>query len=70
VNSIPVRAGDKRIAAAIKEIDESKWARLQSYPEPGLAEIAHNLARWTQLIGLPGASPRMLQTFGRRRPNP
>lgn len=150
--SIAVRAGDKRIAAAIAEIDESKWTRLESYPEPGLAEIAestyggrrlvvrrvrelsdqqellpawrhhpfitnrdegievveadhrrhavielairdlkagalahfpsgdfsansawtqlaavaHNLARWTQIIGLPGASPRMLTTFQRR----
>ncbi len=150
--SIAVRAGDKRIAAAIAEIDESKRTRLESYPEPGLAEIAettyggrrlvvrrvrelsdqqellpawrhhpfitnrdegievveadhrrhavielairdlkagalahfpsgnfsansawtqlaaiaHNLARRTQIIGLPGASPRMLQTFQRQ----
>lgn len=30
------------------------------------AAIAHNLARWTQIIGLPNMSPRMLQTFQRR----
>lgn len=150
--SIAVRAGDKRIAAAIAEIPESAWKKLEGYPKPGLAEIAettyggrrlvvrrvrelsdqqellpgwrhhpfitnrnegiegveadqrrhavvelairdlkagalahfpsgdfsansawtqlatiaHNLARWTQIIGLPGASPRMLQTFQRR----
>jgi hypothetical protein len=150
--SITVRANDKRIAAAIEEIDESQWTKLDDYPEPGLAEIAettysgrrlivrrvrelsdqqelmpgwchhpfitnraeeigvveaehrrhavveltirdlkagalahfpsgdfsansawtqfaaisHNLARWSQVIGLPGASPRMLETFQRR----
>lgn len=31
-----------------------------------LAAIAHNLARWSQIIGTPGASPRMLETFQRR----
>jgi hypothetical protein len=31
-----------------------------------LAAISHNLARWTQIIGFPGAPPRMLQTFQRR----
>ena len=31
-----------------------------------LAAIAHNLARWSQQIGLPGASPRMGETFRRR----
>lgn len=31
-----------------------------------LAAIAHNLARWSQAIGSPGASPRMLETFQRR----
>ncbi len=31
-----------------------------------LAAIAHNLARWSQIIGLPDASPRMLETFQRR----
>ncbi|MFV0295247.1 MAG: transposase [Hyphomicrobiaceae bacterium] len=31
-----------------------------------LAAISHNLARFTQIIGLPGASPRMLDTFQRR----
>ena len=31
-----------------------------------LAAITHNLARWSQIIGLPGASPRMLETFQRR----
>ncbi len=31
-----------------------------------LAAIAHNLARWSQIIGLPEASPRMLETFQRR----
>lgn len=30
------------------------------------AAISHNLARWSQVIGLPGASPRMLETFQRR----
>jgi hypothetical protein len=150
--SIAVRAGDKRIAAVIEAIPDSAWARLEDYPESGLAEIAestycgrrlivrrvrelsdqqellpgwrhhpfitnreeeievveaehrqhavieltirdlkagalahfpsgdfsansawtqfaaisHNLARWTQTIGLPGASPRMLETFQRR----
>lgn len=150
--SIAVRAGDARIAAAISEIDEVEWTKLEGYPEPGLAEIAettyggrrmivrrirelsaqqellpgwryhpfitnrdeqigiveadhrrhavvelairdlkagalahfpsgdfsansawtqlaavaHNLARWSQIIGTPGASPRMLETFQRR----
>lgn len=150
--SIAVRAGDARIAAAIAEIPEPAWSRLEGYPEPGLAEIAettyggrrlivrrvrelsdqqellpgwryhpfitnrtepigiveaehrrhavvelairdlkagalahfpsgdfsansawtqlaaiaHNLARWSQIIGAPGASPRMLETFQRR----
>ena len=31
-----------------------------------LAALAHNLARWSQIIGSPGASPRMLETFQRR----
>ena len=150
--SIAVRGANKAIAAAIEEIPDQAWARLEDYPEPGLAEIAettysgrrlivrrvrelsdqqellpgwrhhpfitnraeeigvvekehrahavveltirdlkagalahfpsgdfsansawvqhaviaHNLARWSQLIGLPGASVRMLQTFQRR----
>jgi len=150
--SIAVRSRDERIAAAISEIPESAWSKLEGYPEPGLAEIAettyggrrmivrrvrelsdqqellpgwrhhpfitnreeaietveahhrrhavvelairdlkagplahfpsgdfsansawtqlaaiaHNLARWSQIIGLPGASPRMLETFQRR----
>jgi hypothetical protein len=150
--SIAVRAADARIAAAISEIPEGEWKKLEGYSEPGLAEIAettyggrrlvarrvrelsdqqqllagwryhpfitnraeaievveachrqhavvelairdlkagalahfpsgdfsansawtqlaaiaHNLARWSQAIGLPGASPRMLETFQRR----
>lgn len=150
--SIAVRAADARIAAAIAQIPEEQWTRLESYPEPGLAEIAesthggrrlvvrrvrelsdqqellpgwrhhpfitnrsepleeveaqhrkhavvelairdlkagalahfpsgdfsansawtqlaaiaHNLARWSQIIGIPDASPRMLETFQRR----
>ena len=31
-----------------------------------LAAITHNLARFSQVIALPGASPRVLQTFQRR----
>ncbi len=31
-----------------------------------LGAIAHNLARWSQAIGLVGAPPRMLETFRRR----
>lgn len=31
-----------------------------------LAAIAHNLARWSQRIALPEASPRMLETYRRR----
>lgn len=150
--SIAVRGKDKGIEAAISEIDEDSWTKLEGYPEPGLAEIAettygdrrlivrrvrelsdqqellpdwryhpfitnreeeigaveaehrqhatvelairdlkagalahfpsgdfdansawtqlaaiaHNLARFTQIIGIPGASPRMLETFQRR----
>jgi len=150
--SIAVRGADPRIAAAIGEIPDDGWQKLEGYPEPGLAEIAettyggrrlvvrrvrelsdqqqllpgwrhhpfitdrteeigvveaehrrhavvelairdlkagalahfpsgdfsansawtqlaaiaHNLARWSRQIGLPGASPRMLGTFRRR----
>ncbi|MGI8726719.1 MAG: IS1380 family transposase, partial [Solirubrobacterales bacterium] len=48
--SIAVRAADKRIAAAISEIGEDEWSKLEGYPEPGLAEIAETTYGGRRLI--------------------
>ncbi|MDQ5893896.1 MAG: hypothetical protein QG596_157 [Actinomycetota bacterium] len=55
--SIGVRQQGK-VPGAIAGIPDSAWTQL--------AAIAHNLARFSQVIALPGASPRVLATFQRR----
>lgn len=70
-----VEAEHRRHAVVELTIRDLKAGPLGHFPSGGfsansawtqLAAIARNLARWSQLIGLPGSSPRMLATFQRR----
>lgn len=70
-----VEADHRRHAVVELAIRDLKAGALAHFPSGDfsansawtqLAAIAHNLARWSQIIGLPGASPRMLATFQRR----
>lgn len=70
-----VEAHHRRHAVVELAIRDLKAGALAHFPSGNfsansawtqLAAIAHNLARWSQIIGTPGASLRMLETFQRR----